>query len=164
MSHVPSRIPAAIDALIAAVAGPSAFTEPTNVVDGPPASWDAVSLADEDAVSETRYLFIGAAPDDDDGADGPHDFNAAGAVSMDERFTLHNTAVVFSGDTAIKTLRDAAFGIIAALDLAIRNDPSLGQAVLYSRMSGVSAYRPEQYEGGAAVTVVFTVDCRAYLE
>lgn len=161
--HVPSRIPAAIDALMAAVAGPSAFTQATNVIDGPPASWDNVALV-EPAVSETHYLFVGSRPDEDFAVEGPHDFNAAGAVSMDERFTITCTAVVLSGDLKIKPLRDDAFGIVAVVDQACRADPSLGQAVLYSRMSGVTGYAPEQYEGGAAVTVVFTVDCRAYLE
>jgi hypothetical protein len=156
-----SRIPATIDALLAVV-GPAAG-EDVNVVDGPPLSWDATELA-QDAVSETSYLFVGAIPDSDVAADGTQDFNAAGAVSRDERFTINCTAFVWSGDQTIKTVRDAAFGLVAVVEQAIRDDPSLGGAVLYSRMSGVIGAAQTQDEQGCNCTVMFTVDARAYLE
>jgi hypothetical protein len=160
MTHTTSRIPAATDALIAAVT-PALGT--TNVVDGPPITWDGITLA-SNAVSETRFLFVGARPDEDVAVDGTQDFNAAGAVSHDERFNIYCTAYVWSGEIKAKPLRDDTFAIAAAVDQAIRADPTLADAVLYSRFAGVLSYAPRQTEGGADATVVFAVACRAYLE
>lgn len=155
-----SRIPAAIDALVSLLT--AAIGTTTNVVDGPPLAWDAISSA-AFAVAEDRWLFIGATPDGDDGAEGAQDFNAAGAVSRDETFLIHCTAYVFGGDQVVKTRRDDAFGIVAAVEQAIRVDPSLGQTVLYSRVAAVTNYRPAQTEDGSDATVIFAVACRAYL-
>jgi hypothetical protein len=155
-----SRIPAATDALVVALT--ASIGAATNVVDGPPLSWDNIQLP-MGAVSEDRFLFVGARPGEDAGADSDQDFNAAGAVSMDEKFTIWCTAFVWGGDLVMKTRRDDAFGIVAAADQAIRADPSLAGAVLYSRMAGVSSVAPRQSEDGSDCTVVFAVTCRAYL-
>jgi hypothetical protein len=155
-----SRIPAAVDALVVACAASIGAT--TNVVDGPPLAWDAIALP-VGAVSEDRFLFVGARPDDEVPIEGDQDFNAAGAVSRDETFTIYCTAYVFGGDQAMKTRRDDAFSIVAAVEQAIRTDPSLAGAVLYSRMSGVQSAIPRQTEDGTDMTVVFAVACRSYL-
>jgi hypothetical protein len=154
-----SRIPAATDALVTTLT--TAIGTVTNVVDGPPLAWDFLSTSD--SVSENRYLFIGATPDSDTSFEADQDFNAAGAVSRDEHFTVYCTAYVWAGDNTMKTRRDDAFGIVASVETAIRADPSLGNAVLYSRMSGITSASQSQSEQGSEVTVTFTVACRAYL-
>jgi hypothetical protein len=155
-----SRIPAAVDALITALN--TAIGVTTNVVDGPPLAWDNIQLP-AGAVVEERFLFVGARPDDENPIEGDQDFNAAGAVSRDETFTIWCTAFVWGGDQVMKTRRDDAFGIVAAVEQAIRTDPSLAGAVLYSRMSGVQSAIGRQTEDGTDMTVVFAVACRAYL-
>jgi hypothetical protein len=155
-----SRIPAACDALIALVT--ASIGSSTNVVDGPPLAWDNIQLP-TGAVGEDRFLFVGARPDDENPIEGDQDFNAAGAVSRDETFTVWCTAFVWGGDQVMKTRRDDAFGIVAAVEQAIRTDPSLAGAVLYSRMSGVQSAIGRQTEDGTDMTVVFAVACRSYL-
>jgi len=156
-----SRIPAAIDALVSKLT--TAIGTTTNVVDGPPLSWDTVALA-QDAVTESRFLFIGADPADDVSAQGVQDFNAAGAVSRDEQFEITCTAFVWGGDQVMKTRRDEAFAIVASVEQTIRSDPSLGAAVLYSRVSAINSLDQRQTEDGTDATVTFTVACRAYLD
>lgn len=159
--HTTSRIPAATDALLAALT--TAVGATTNVIDGPPLSWDNVTAA-ADAVTENRWLFVGATLDTDTSADGTQDFNAAGAVSRDELFTIYCTALVWDGDQTMKTRRDDAFGLVAACEQTIRTDPTLNAAVLYSRMAGVTSAAQRQTDRGTDCTVTFTVACRAYLD
>lgn len=154
-----SRLPATIDALVAAVTPVIGAT--VNVVDGPPLSWQTLALA-QGAVTQSGYLFIGAQPNDD-GGDAAQDFNAAGAVSRDEQITVWCGAYANSGDQVMKTARDAAFGIVAAVEQAIRTDPTLGNAVLYSRVDNSGKYHPRQTKSGCDVFVVFSVAARAYL-
>lgn len=161
MTHTTSRIPAATDALVAVLT--SAIGTTTNVVDGPPLNWEGVTIA-QGSVSESSFLFIGSIPDSDVSAEGTQDFNAAGAVSRDEQFTVYCTAFVWAGDLVVKTVRDAAFAIVAQVEQAIRADPTLNAAVLYSRMSGVTAVAQRQGEDGTDCTVTFTVAARAYLD
>lgn len=156
-----SRIPAAIDALVSTLTTSIGTT--TNVVDGPPLSWDAIELP-TDSITETRYLFVGADPNDDISAEGTQDFNAAGAVSRDEHFDVRCTAYTWGGDQVMKTRRDDAFGIVASVEQTIRSDPSLGAAVLYSRVSDISPLAQRQTEDGTDATLTFTVSCRAYLD
>lgn len=155
-----SRIPAAIDALVALLAAAVGAT--TNVLDGPPLAWDAISTA-AGSVSEDRWLFVGASPDGDDAAEGSQEFNAAGAVSRDEQLLIRCAVYVSGGDQVAKTRRDDAFALVAAVEAAVRADPSLSGAVLYARVAGVDSYRPRQTEDGSDCLVTFAVAARAYL-
>lgn len=161
MTATTSRIPAATDALTAALT--AAIGDTTNVVDGPPLDWDELSLA-QDSVNEKAFLFVGAVPDSDLSATGTQDFNAAGAVSRDEQFMIYCTAFVWDGDQDVKTRRDDAFALIAQCEQAIRNDPTLAGAILYSRLAGVTGSFQRQTEDGSECTVTFAVACRAYLD
>ena len=155
-----SRIGVATDALVtlsrAALAG-------VDVVDGPPLSWSAITLATPQIGDGFRFLFIGAAPGSDTFVEGVQDFNAAGAVSRDERFDVICTALGWSGDSVAKTARDRSLGLMAAVETLIKADPSLGGAVLYSRVSTVDRGDVQQNDKGVSVPIVFRVACRAYL-
>lgn len=156
-----SRIPAAIDALLAAA---RTALPAVSVVDGPPLSWDGIQLADPaDAVSERAYLFVGADLDSDVSAAGEQDFNAAGAVSRDETFAVSFVAYAWNGDPKVKDRRDEAFAIVSGIESALRGDPALAGAVLYSRVATVGRVAQRQTEGGSDCSVEFTVACRAYL-
>jgi hypothetical protein len=155
-----TQIPAAIDALVTKLT--IAIGTTTNVVDGPPLSWGPLALPASE-VSENRYLFIGARPDDDDSADGENEFNAAGAVSLDERFTIYCTAFVWSGALNLKANRDDCAGIVTTVRSKIAEDPTLAGAVLYARVAAITGLAQRQDEQGSDVTIVFPVACRAYL-
>jgi hypothetical protein len=156
-----SRIPAALDALKAAC--DAAVGATVTVVLGPPLSWDHVQVAGS-AVSESQFLFVGASPGSDASATGQQDFNAAGAVSRDERFDINLTAYCWSGDADVKARRDEAFTLLAAVENALRSDPSLAGAVLYARVATVSDVAMRQVATGSDCLVEFQVSCRAYLD
>jgi hypothetical protein len=155
-----SRIPAALDALRAAAV---AALPTVTVVDGPPLDWDTVQVA-VNAVSDRQFLFVGALVGVDVAVVGEQEFNAAGAVSRDERFTINCTAWCNAGESDVKARRDEAFAVVAAVEQFIRTDPSLGGAVLYARVAEVGRVGLRQTEQGADATVEFTVACRAYLD
>jgi hypothetical protein len=155
-----TQIPAAIDALVAKLT--TAIGTGTNIVDGPPLSWGPLELPDAE-VSENRYLFIGARPDDDNSGDGENEFNAAGAVSLDERFVIWCTAFVWSGNGGLKANRDDCAGIVTSVRQAIAADPALNGAVLYSRVAAVTGLAQRQDDQGSDALIVFPVACRAYL-
>lgn len=156
-----SRIPAAIDGLLT-LAQASAGLAGVQIVDGPPLSWAPVMLA-VDSASECRFLFIGAVPGEDTSAEGDQDFNAAGAISYDEHFRVLCTALSWTGDQVAKAVRDDAAAIVGAVQQAIRTDPTLGGAVLYSRISNIDRLEQQQANNGVQCVAVFTITARAYL-
>jgi len=155
-----SRAGVAQDALVALA---TAQLPGVDVVDGPPLNWDQITLAVPQVGDGTRYLFVGAQPQSATWLTGQQDFNAAGAVSRDEHFEIICTALGFSGDGMAKTARDAALAVMAGMEQAIRLDPSLGQAVLYSRVSTVDRGDVTLNASGVNVPIIFRVACRAYL-
>lgn len=157
-----SRIVPAIEALVAALQDRPALST-VDVVDGPPLSWDAVELADSELGDGTRYLFVGAQPDDDTAAEGTQDFNAAGAVSRDEVFAIVCSAIGFDGSGSVPTARGRAVALQNEVEQCIREDVTIDNTVLYSRLSTVDRLDQQQNDRGASVTIVFRVACRAYL-
>jgi len=155
-----SRIGVAQDALVALAA---AQLPGVDVVDGPPLNWDQITLAVPQIGDGSRYLFVGAQPQSVTWVQGQQDFNAAGAVSRDENFEVFCTALGYSGDGVAKTARDLALAVLAGMEQAIRADPSLGGAVLYSRVSTVDRGDVTLASSGVNVPIVFRVACRAYL-
>lgn len=157
-----SAIVPAIEALLAALAARPALSR-VDVVDGPPLDWDEMRLPDPERGDGTRYLFVGASPEDDTAAEGAQDFNAAGAVSRDEMFTVACTAVAVDGGGVMATARARARALVAEVEQCIRADVTIGDTVLYSRVSTVDRLDQEQNDRGASVVIVFSVACRAYL-
>lgn len=159
-----SRVPAAIDALVSTLR--ASLGSGATVVDGPPLDWDDLTLPESQTAAYTnrlKYLFVGAGPDSDTAASGGQDFNAAGAVSRDETFAIECVVYVRSGNDDIKARRDEAFTLLAAAETALRTDPSLGGAVLYSRVAALSDVLQRQTRQGSDCVISFTVACRAYL-
>jgi hypothetical protein len=155
---VTSRIPATIDALLAACRASTDLTG-VQVVDGPPPNWTLLANVD--------VLYVGGSPDDiGSGAAGEQDFAQLGAQRRDERFLIAVTADCWNGNADMKAARDRAFTLMAAVEKILRGpggDPSLGGAVLYSDVAGPIDYRPQQMQDGAGVRLVFNVRARTQL-
>ena len=160
MSDV-STIPAAIDGLLAAAA--AAIGATVSVVDGPPLQWNPLKLPDPGGPSASKVLLVGATPNGDSSADGVEDFNAAGNVSRDERFSIHCTAWSGAAGGTAKNRRDDAFAVVAAVERALRTDGTLGGAVLYAGPVSVIRHQSRQTEGGPDCVVEFDVPVRSYL-
>lgn len=157
-----SRIPAALDALVAVTQ--TALGPGVAVLDGPPIDWEPLQLPAQTGAAgdELRYLFIGASPSGS-AVEGEQDFNAAGNVSRDESFRVSCVAYAVGG-SGTKARRDEAFAILAAVETALRTDPTLAGAVLWALVSAVSAVDQRQRNGEwSDCSVTFTVACRGYL-
>lgn len=158
-----SRIPAAIDGLLelcraaAVVDGP---LEGVSVYDGPP-------IQDP---SEERQLYIGhdeMRSDSSDvyAAEGTQVFQTMGGA-REESFAILCAAVARTGDTDMKSQRDRAWSIVAAVENLIRlhesgSDITLNGAVLMSNISGDIRLQQIQTTTGAYVKVSFYVQCLA---
>jgi hypothetical protein len=151
---VTSRIPAAIDGLVALCRGLPALAT-VAIHDGPPGS----NLTDQ------LMLFIGDTPEDLVSVRGSQNWAALGARAKDERFTIVCTAAARSGDTNMKVERDRAFSIVAAVEIAVRDlvtgDISLGGAVSWCGLDEDISLAQLQTPDGALAKVGFGVTCRA---
>jgi hypothetical protein len=154
-----SQIPEFIDALCTVAV--NALATSVTVVDGPPLSWDPLNVA-EPSQSEQQFLFVGARPDDDTAAAGRQDRTTMGS-GRSEDIDVACTVFVSGGDAVLKPLRDQAFGVIAALEQAIRVDQTLGGQVATSRVSSVDRLDQTQNDHGSDCTALFTVTGKAFL-
>lgn len=155
-----SRIPAAVDALIAicqAQAVVGGLLENVTVFDGPSPADDSMQL----------QLFIGGDPDEPDApaVTGGQEFATLPGRERNEQFSIMCCAIAWSGETTVKTERDRAFAIKAAVERAIRPlEPGatvdLNGAVDWAQVGEVR-HSQWQTTGGATAKVVFYVDCQA---
>ena len=81
----------------------------------------------------------------------------ASSKSRAERVTLRCVAESSIGQTDMKARRDDAFAIVAAVEGAIKGDPTLGGAVNYSNFGQHIEVRQPQTPQGAVCTVFFGV-------
>ena len=158
-----SRIVPALEALVDRLAARPALST-VDVVDGPPLDWEGIKLPTPQKGDGKRYLFVGASPGDDEtAAEGAQDFNAAGAVSRDENFAIILSALGIDGGGSMRVARGYARALMTEVEQCIRADVTIGDTVLYSRVSTVDRLDQSQNSGGASATFVFRVACRAYL-
>ncbi len=154
-----SRIPATLDWLVDAFTAAATLGQATPAVavyDGPVAQYGAAPLE----------LWVGLDdPDADDapiGATGEQAWAGIGAMRKDETFQVYCCAVAWSGDTAIRPVRTAAYEIVAAVEDIVRGDASLGGNILVT-LNGVTglALRQMNVDRGAVAQVQFRIDCKA---
>lgn len=112
-----SRVPALIDALVAALQA-SVDLSGVNIVDGP--------LVSNSAAAE--WVFVGY--DGDPGGEGQatstqQQWAGIGAKAKNEEISLTCAVLVRSGSTDVKPLRDRAYQIFAAAEAVVRADPAL---------------------------------------
>ncbi|TCO54142.1 hypothetical protein [Actinocrispum wychmicini] len=151
-----SRIPAAIDGLVALCTTAAAPAEPlhgVHVYDGPPVT----------DLSDPLMLFLGDTPDTLESVTGTQTFAELGGGHRDETFAISCTAVARAGDTDMKARRDSAHAIMAAVERLLRPgepgaDITLGGAVLWAQVSGDIALSK-----GSLAKLTFAVTCRARL-
>jgi hypothetical protein len=150
-----SRVPAAIDALLAVLeAAPE--LDGVAIVDGPPTT----------DLTKLDQLFVGWQPENMVGVQLTQDFAGASTRIRDESFEIGCYVESRSGDTDMKARRDRVFGLVAVVEQVLRGTEanpdaaSLGGAVLWSHLTA-GDLRQVQSADGALAGVDFTVTCRA---
>lgn len=149
-----SRVPAAVDALLTILRASSALAD-VSVVDGPPTT----NLSDLD------HVFVGYQPSADAAVQLVQDFNAAGARTRDEQFTIGCYAESRSGDTDMQARRARCFALVAAVEDALRATgaapaaPTLNGTVLWAHVTTGNLMQGQS--AGAQAGVEFTVSCHA---
>jgi hypothetical protein len=145
-----SRIPAAIDGLLAALRALQATTlAGVDIYDGPKL----------DASQNGQRLFIGF-DDQTVGATGAQDWASmpASGRSVAENITVNCVAESSTGQTDAKGRRDQCFSIIAAVEGVIKADPTLGGAINgYAKPPDNITVQQAQTAQGAVCTVFFGI-------
>lgn len=150
---MPSKIPAAIDGLLTLCRNLQATTlAGVEVVDGP------ILSAASPTANQLRRLVIGYDANDM-AAEGQQEWASmprAGSARA-EQITIHCVAESASGQTDMKTRRDDAFAIVAAVEGAIKTDPTLNGAVTWANFGQHLDVRQPQTTQGAVCSVFFGV-------
>lgn len=150
-----SAIPAAVDALLAILAAEDGLSG-VRVLDGPPVG----------DMSEQDYVAIGWQPDSEEAVQMEQDFNAAGARTRDENFTILCWLDTWTGDADVRARRVRAFALLAVIEEAIRASgasptaPTLNGTVLWAHLTG-ALLRQASTDQGVRAGIAFTVTCRA---
>jgi hypothetical protein len=150
-----SRVPALIDCLVNAFTAAStlgAATPPVSVFDGPPTTADPAPLA----------LHVGM---DDLFSDQPpvsatsEQIRQGLANKRQETVTVHCAAVAWAGTDDMRTVRTAAFAILAAAEDLIRGNTDGFGGNAGAALPGVSGITLQQNNTaqGAVAQVTFTV-------
>lgn len=150
-----SRVPAAVDALLAILrAAPS--LEGVTVLDGP----DVINL------TGLHRIYVGWQPTAEAAVALTQGFNAAGARTRDEDFSIHCYAEARGGDKDMAARRARVFELLAAVETALRATdaapaaPTLGGTVLWAHLTA-GDLQQVQSSDGALAGLPFTVTCRA---
>jgi hypothetical protein len=158
-------IPAVTDYLVTAAAGAAGMTG-VRVFDGPQPAKATQALE--------QVLWIGCDPANltDVTGEAVQDWPVMDSGrTKDEDGSIVCAAQHWSGSSVIKTHRDGANAIVAAVELLLRGTPasggpgdaSMGGLVLWSGVNGPYQWYPKQAPDGAAVLVVFRIVYRARL-
>jgi len=150
-----SRVPAAVDALLAILRARPALAE-VAIVDGP----TAVNL------TSRRRIYVGWSPSAGQQAvELQQEFNGAGARTRDEVFAISCYAESRGGDKDMSFRRGDAFDLVGEVEAALRatssnpTAPNLGGVVLWAELTTGNVL--QEISEGAQVGVEFTVSCRA---
>jgi hypothetical protein len=151
---VTSRVPAAVDALLAILRAAPALAD-VRIVDGP----ESVNL------TERHRIYVGWQQNAESAVDLVQDFNSAGARTRDEDFTIACYAESRTGDKDMAVRRARVFEIVAAVETALRatdaapEAPTLNGTVLWSHVTAGALI--QEQDRGALAGLNFTVSCRA---
>lgn len=149
-----SRVPAAVDALLAILRAAPALSE-VAIVDGPV----GINL------TQLQRIHVGWQPGGDAAVALEQSFNAAGARTRNEAFTISCYAEARAGDTDIKARRDEVFALVGEVETALRatnqapTAPTLNGTVLWAHLTAGDLTQL-QSEGSLA-GLAFTVTCQA---
>lgn len=149
-----SRVPAAVDALLAILRAAPALAE-VRIVDGP----EAVNG------TERHRVHVGWQPGADAAVTLTQDFNSAGARTRDEAFEIACYAETWAGDTDMSVRRTKVFDLVGAVEAALRatdaapTAPTLNGTVLWAHLT--TGNLTQVQSEGALAGLAFTVTCRA---
>ncbi len=141
-----SRIPAAIDAIVASLTAAGLL-----VWDGPVVTQNfksAVFIGYDGAEDNSDYKSVV----------GTQDWAALGAKRRSEKFSITCAAVALWGGTDTKTGRDMAYALLDTVGTTLRADPSLGQPPPFVAELRPSELFTEPTDNGLQCRWVFTID------
>lgn len=150
-----SRVPAAVDALLA-ILGAAPGLDGVLVLDGPP--WQNLTSPER--------IYVGWQPSESPAVTLAQDFNAAGARTRDEEFTINCYAEAWSGGTDMQPQRARVFELVAVVEDALRatdaapEAPTLNGTVLWAHITSGDLAQ-DQTTDGARAGLPFAVSCRA---
>jgi len=148
-----SRVPDAVDALLVIVRGLA--LDDVRIVDGP----ESVNA------TERHRIHIGWAPNAESSVTLQQEWNAAGARTRDEQFTIPCYAESRGGDTDMAFRRRKVFEMAAAVEQALRatnenpEAPTLNGTVLWAELTTGDLL--QSHAEGTVAGLMFTVACRA---
>ncbi len=129
---------------------------------------NTVTIYDGPRLEQTpseRNLYVGLTdPDAEEpvAANAQAAWKGQGKQTVDETITIHCCAEAWSGETDVRTLRLAAYGIYGAVQNLIRGDVQLSGGVLWwDPVSGDTELRQEQTPQGVLVKLLFHIDAHA---
>ncbi|MFE9098491.1 hypothetical protein [Streptomyces sp. NPDC007264] len=149
-----SRVPAAVDALLAILRAAPGLAGVT-IVDGPP----VVNL------TALKHVFVGWQPSAEAAVSLEQSFNSAGARTRDETITISCYAEARAGDTDMQARRAEVFALLGEVETALRatnsapTAPTLNGTVLWAHLTAGDLTQV-QAEGSLA-GLAFTVTCQA---
>ncbi|MGW7085017.1 hypothetical protein ACWGH2_16215 [Streptomyces sp. NPDC054871] len=150
-----SSVPGAIDALLAILRAVPALAE-VEVIDGPPVG----DMADQDLIA------IGWSPEGDQAVVLAQEFNAVGARTRDEDFTISGWIDSWSGDADVAARRARVFELFGVIEMAVRASgpnptaPTLGGAVMWAHLTQ-GVLQQSNTDQGVRAGLTFTVTCHA---
>lgn len=157
---MPSKVPALIDYLAAAFTGAATLgqaTPPVTVFDGPNTT----------ELDPFLKLYIGLSDPDNEGIEPAVTFaqtrDDLGSATRTERPDIHCCAEAWSGTDDMRTVRVAAFGILAAVEALVRGDATnfggLGQA---TPGLAVAELQQNNTSAGAIARIPFTLSFTSF--
>lgn len=150
-----SAVPGAITALVSILQAATKL-EDVDVIDGPPT----------DDVNTQDILCVGWSPQGDQSAELVQNFNAAGARTRDEDFTIVGYVEVWSGDADFPAIRNRVFEILGIVEQVLRatssnpTAPDLGGAVMWAHLTRGVLLQTHNSQGARA-GLAFTLSCHA---
>ncbi|MFF3891394.1 hypothetical protein [Streptomyces sp. NPDC001914] len=132
-----------------------------------PALADVAVVDGETAVNLTqrRRIHVGWSPGADQAVEVQQQFNAAGARTRDEVFSISCYAESRGGDKDMSFRRNDAFDLVGEVEQALRASdaapeaPTLNGSVLWAELTTGNVL--QDTAEGATVGVIFAVSCRA---
>jgi hypothetical protein len=146
-----SAAPAAVDALLAILRAAPGLGG-VRVIDGPPSN----------NMTEQHRVYVGWSPGGEQAVDIQQSFASAGARRRDEEGLISCYAETRAGDKDMSLRRVRAFGIVAAVEEALRatdaspEAPTLNGTVLWSQLT-TGSLTQESSDTEALAGLVFTV-------
>lgn len=150
-----SVVPAVLDYLVTTFQAASTLSGVT-VYDGPVTT----------AAAPQRVLWVGLQDPDSAaapvGAESQQEWVGLGARQRNELLTVHCVAEAWGGATDVKAMRDAAYNIVAAVEVILQADPTFGGLVLHTDNTAVTRQlRQNNTSAGQVARVYFSIKAKA---